>query len=263
MAVAQLKSLRTSALARMIALVRATRESIDLGGRSITEGISVASLSLDRPVVSRTRTGIAAWAWTAGTTAAYSIASLVLFHGVLGDLDDRAPLNGSGDVAQMAWFQSWTAWAIAHVHDPFVSYAINAPHGVNLMWNTAMPLAGAVMAPITLAFGPLTTVNVLFILGPITTALTARWWLGRHVESELARSVGGAVVGFGPFVAAHLGGHLNFTVLTLVPVLLRLSEDVCGVLHGAGFRRFCSGSRLPVRHCCRRKCCSSSSAAPS
>jgi hypothetical protein len=89
-----------------------------------------------------------------------------------------------------------------------------------------MPLAGAVMAPITLAFGPLTTVNVLFILGPITTALTARWWLGRHVESELARSVGGAVVGFGPFVAAHLGGHLNFTVLTLVPVLLRLGEDV-------------------------------------
>jgi hypothetical protein len=170
--------------------------------------------------------GIAAWAWTAGTTAAYTIAALVLFHGVLGDLDDRAPLNGTGDVAQMAWFQSWTAWAIAHVHDPFVSHAINAPHGVNLMWNTAMPLAGAVMAPITLAFGPLTTVNVLFILGPITTALTARWWLGRHVESELARSVGGAVVGFGPFVAAHLGGHLNFTVLTLVPVLLRLGEDV-------------------------------------
>jgi hypothetical protein len=89
----------------------------------------------DRPVVLRTRSGIAAWAWTAGTTAAYTIASLVLFHGVLGDLDDRAPLNGSGDVAQTAWFQSWTASAIAHLHDPFVSYVINAPHGVNLMWN--------------------------------------------------------------------------------------------------------------------------------
>jgi hypothetical protein len=46
------------------------------------------------------------------------------------------------------------------------------------------------------------------------------------VSSVLARTVGGAAVGFGPFVAAHLGGHLNFTLLTLVPVILRLGEDV-------------------------------------
>ncbi|HEX7107418.1 MAG TPA: hypothetical protein VF218_15730 [Acidothermaceae bacterium] len=156
----------------------------------------------------------------------YVAASLALFHPLLTDLARRAPQAGSGDVAQMAWFQSWTAWAITHGHDPLISHAMNVPHGVNLMWNTAMPLAGALMTPVTLAFGPLTTVNLLFIAGPITTALTARWWLSRHVRTELARVVGGFVVGFGPFVAAHLGGHLNFTVLPLVPVILRLGEDV-------------------------------------
>lgn len=182
--------------------------------------------TIDRPARAGVHSRAAAWGWLGGATAAYTVASLVLLHGVLGDLDDRAPLHGTGDIAQMTWFQSWTAWAIEHAHDPFVSHAINAPHGVNLMWNTAMPLAGAIMAPATLAFGPLTTVNLLFILGPITTALTARWWLTRHVDSEFARLAGGAIVGFGPFVAAHLGGHLNFTVLTLVPVILRLGEDV-------------------------------------
>jgi len=89
-----------------------------------------------------------------------------------------------------------------------------------------MPLAGVVMTPVTLAFGPLVTVNVLFFLGPVATGLTARWWLCRHVLHEAARLVGGAVIGFGPFVAGQLGGHLNFTMLVLVPVLLRLGEDV-------------------------------------
>jgi hypothetical protein len=125
-----------------------------------------------RPLVGHARARRASQ--TTLVAAAYTSASLALFHGVLGDLSNRAPQAGTGDVAQMAWFQSWTAWAIIHGHDPLVSHAMNVPHGVNLMWNTAMPLAGVVMAPITIALGALATVNVLFIVGPISTALTAR-----------------------------------------------------------------------------------------
>src|SRR3954471_22681155 len=64
------------------------------------------------------------------------------------------------------------------------------------------------------------------VLGPVLTSISGRWWLSRHVDSELAATVGGAAVGFSPFVTAHLGGHLNFILLPLVPVVLRLLEDV-------------------------------------
>lgn len=165
-------------------------------------------------------------AWAAAAAVAYLAAATALMHGALGGLGSRAPLAGSGDVGQLTWFLRWTPYALGRGLDPLVSHAMNAPQGVNLMWNTAMPLAGLVMAPVTEWWGPLVSVNLLFLLGPASTAMTARWWLSRHVDSEAARLVGGAAVGFGPFLATHLGGHLNFAVLTLVPVLLALTEDV-------------------------------------
>lgn len=160
------------------------------------------------------------------SAAAYLGGSLVLFHGLLGGLASRAPFAGNGDEAQMAWFLSWTPHALLHGQNPLLTYAINAPTGVNLMWNTSMPLAGVVMAPITLTLGPLASLNLLYILSPFLTAVTGRWWLTRHVSSEAGRFFGGLMCGFGFFVTAHLGNHLNFVLLPLVPVMLRLAEDV-------------------------------------
>ena len=97
---------------------------------------------------------------------------------------------------------------------------------MNLIWNTAMPLAGAVLAPITLSLGPVPAFNALFVLGPPLTSWTASLWLRRHVRRSSPAWLGGAVVGFGPFEAAHLVGHAQLVVLPLVPLILYLLEDV-------------------------------------
>lgn len=158
--------------------------------------------------------------------AAYLGCSLVLFHRLLGGLSDRMAHGNNSDLSQMAWFLSWMPHALLTGHNPLVTHAINVPSGANLMWNTSMPLAGLVMSPVTLTLGPLASLNLLLILGPALTAVTGRWWLCRHVDSEPARFVGGLMVGFGFFVNAHLGGHLNFELIPLAPVMLRLAEDV-------------------------------------
>jgi hypothetical protein len=163
--------------------------------------------------------------WLGVAGLAYLLASVALFRGVLEDPVHRAPQGGAGDNAQMTWFLRWTAWAVTHGVDPFVSHLMNAPVGLNLMWNTAMLPLGLVMTPVTLAMGPLVSLNLLYVLGAPLTALGGAWWLSRHVR-PLAAAIGGAALGYCPFMATHMGGHLNFTFLALVPLMLRWSEDL-------------------------------------
>ena len=59
-----------------------------------------------------------------------------------------------GDPAQQVWFTAWPAWAIAHLHSPFFSGAVNVPHGANLLSNTSGTLVGVVLAPVTWLAGP-------------------------------------------------------------------------------------------------------------
>lgn len=169
--------------------------------------------------------------WRSGLV--YLVASLGLFHGVVAHPRTVAPQGGTGDVAQMAWFLQSAAQSLTHGRNPLVTQLIHAPSGVNLMWNTSMPLLGVVAAPVTLLGGPLLAVNVLFVLAPVLTSLATRWWLRAHV-SPWGAAVGGAALGFGPYVAAHLGGHLNLVFLPLVPVILRLGEDVVVRRKGRG-----------------------------
>jgi hypothetical protein len=60
----------------------------------------------------------------------------------------------------------------------------------------------------------------------VLTAMTGRWWLARHVPSQLGQFVGGLMVGFGFFVTPPSGGHLNSEMMFLAPGMLRLAEDV-------------------------------------
>ena len=42
---------------------------------------------------------------------------------------------------------------------------MNAPQGINLMWNTPMLLPGVLFAPLTLLAGPQASLTVLMTLG--------------------------------------------------------------------------------------------------
>ena len=60
-----------------------------------------------------------------------------------------------------------------------VTTALNAPQGINLMWNTSFLLPGVVFAPLTLAIGPQATLTVLLTLGFAGSAATMFWVLRR------------------------------------------------------------------------------------
>src|SRR6266536_1187036 len=55
----------------------------------------------------------------------------------------RAPLSstlggGGGDAGLFLWFLRWTPAALAAGHAPWYSDLLNAPGGVNALWNTSL-----------------------------------------------------------------------------------------------------------------------------
>jgi hypothetical protein len=133
----------------------------------------------------------------------------------------------SHDIDLFAWFLRYEATAIAHGRLPdLVTTALNAPQGVNLLWNTSFLLPGVVFAPLTLAIGPQATLTVLLTLGFAGSAATMFWVLRRWGASLAAAALGGAVFGFSPALRIAAVGHypLQFAVLLplIIDALLRL-----------------------------------------
>jgi hypothetical protein len=62
--------------------------------------------------------------------------------------DPQHGLIGGADGVAYAWYLEWVHQGIVHGHNPFVSVALNAPTGVNLMWNTSIILLGFVAFPV-------------------------------------------------------------------------------------------------------------------
>ncbi|MGB8652498.1 MAG: hypothetical protein WCD35_17760, partial [Mycobacteriales bacterium] len=135
--------------------------------------------------------------------------------------------GGGGDLALFLWFLSHTHAALWHDHGAglLVTHALNAPDGVNLMWNTSLLLPGALLSPVTELGGPVLTLNVLFVLGPALSAWSAYLCSGRFLQRTSARLVTGLVFGFSPPLMAASLGHLHLTLLPLVPPLLLLVTD--------------------------------------
>jgi hypothetical protein len=45
------------------------------------------------------------------------------------------------------WVLRWLPFAVSHGHNPLVTDYLNAPEGVNLMWNTSLVLPALLLAP--------------------------------------------------------------------------------------------------------------------
>jgi hypothetical protein len=74
---------------------------------------------------------------------------------------------------------------------------MNAPQGVNVMWNTFMLLPGMLLAPVTLLFGPQTSLTVLMTAGFAGSATAMFAVLRRWQVSVPSAALGAAVYGRG------------------------------------------------------------------
>lgn len=143
------------------------------------------------------------------------------------------PANGvSQDIDLFAWFMRYAANAVAHGHLPaLVTPAVNAPEGLNLMWNTSFLLPATLFAPLTLLIGPQATLTVLLTLGFAGTATATFLVLRRWAASVPAAALGGALAGFSPALRIAAVGHYHLQFALLLPLII---DALACILTGRG-----------------------------
>src|SRR3989440_1899614 len=140
-------------------------------------------------------------------------------------------LGVGGDPQLAIWFLRWQEFALAHGHNLLFTTYLDAPQGVNLMWNPTPPLLGVALAPLTAPLGGVFAYNVAETLGLATSALAAFVMIRRYVRATdtigtLAALVGGALYGFSPYMAAHALGHPPAVTLFTAPLMLLVVDDL-------------------------------------
>jgi hypothetical protein len=126
----------------------------------------------------------------------------------------RHLLPETRDTSGYVWDLWWTAHQIVHLANPWYTNHMAAPVGIQLGFDTTMPLAGLVMTPVTLAFGPSASFDVLTILVPGLTCYlmyrAARLWL-----AEPGAIAAGALFGLSSMLAWQDWMHLNIALGTV------------------------------------------------
>jgi len=177
--------------------------------------------------------------WLAGLY--YLVAAVVLTMWLWRDPAGRMVAVDPYDSDQFTWFLRYDATAVAHLRLPsLTTLGMNAPQGVNLMWNTPMLLPGVLLAPLTLLAGPQVSLTLLLTMGFAGSALAMFGVLRGWRASVPAAAIGGLVYGFSPALVQSAGGHydLQFAVLPplIVDAALRLATGRCGPGRRAALR---------------------------
>jgi hypothetical protein len=157
--------------------------------------------------------------------AGFLVLAVVLLGSTWASPTTRTLGAGRGDPGVFIWFLRWTPFAIGRQLSPFYSDYLNHPDGINLMWNTWVPLPGLLLSPLTLAFGPVLSLNVLLTLAFGLSAWSAYMAIHRYVPSHGAAAVGGLVYGFSPAMVGH-AHHPNLVLVFLLPLLLVLVDEI-------------------------------------
>jgi hypothetical protein len=169
------------------------------------------------------RRGLAAWARSPQAITIYCYV-LGAFYVTLRLWIDPASRRQDGDVPdvnQATWFVRYSANAIDHFRLPaLITTTMNAPHGVNLMWNTSFLLPGVVVSPVTILFGPQAALTTLLVIGFAGSA-AAMFYVLRHWRvSILAAALGGALYGFSPALINSGIGHYSLVLAIFPPLII-------------------------------------------
>ncbi len=122
------------------------------------------------------------------------------------------------------WSLRWWPYAISHGLNPLYSHQIGAPGGYQLAWTTSVPAVAVVLAPVTAAFGPITSFNLTLLLSAPLSAWVAFLAAHRLTGRFWAALMAGAVFGFSSYEVSHtVAGQPNLIVNLLLPLMLYLA----------------------------------------
>ena len=153
----------------------------------------------------------------------YALASAYNYSRFLAHPTRGAP--GGADGVIYSWYFEWIEQSVIHLHNPFISPAMNAPLGVNVMWNTSLFALALVCVPLTALIGAGPTVGLLAVLAPVASATTAYFVLRRLTGRASSSALAAALYGFGPFFVGQ-NGHLHLIFAVFPPLLLLLGHQL-------------------------------------
>jgi hypothetical protein len=140
------------------------------------------------------------------------------------------------DPPVFVWYLRWVPFALSHGLNPLLTTYLDFPDGINLMWQTSVPLLGLLLAPITLTLGPIFAYNLL-----MTASVALSAWCGylafrRHVDRAWAAGLGGLLFGFSPYMLAQSLGHPHVGVAFICPLMLIAFEETVVRQHRSPWR---------------------------
>ncbi len=170
---------------------------------------------------------VPAVAATAAVAAAYLALSLAMWWPVWSGHPSSRFLCACGDPGQYLWFFAAPAEALRHGHLPFFTGADYHPGGVNMLDNPGVLALAVAVSPVTWAFGPVATVNLVLLVTPVLSALAAFALLRRWLRWWPAAALGGLFYGFSPFVISELQYvHLQAAFLAIPPLVLLCLDEL-------------------------------------
>ncbi len=145
-------------------------------------------------------------------------------------------LGPPSDPVMSTWFLLWWPYAIRHGLNPFVTHMMWHHSGLNVTWSTSLFFPALLMAPCTAAFGALASYNILSITAPALGAWSCFFLLRNITGRALPALLGGCMFGFSSYESAQVRGHLNLSLIAVLPlVVLLCKKHYDGTL---GRRRF-------------------------
>ena len=159
--------------------------------------------------------------------ACFTVPAAVLWWHVWSGHPSAVLTCGCGDPAQEVWFVAWPAWAIAHLHSPVFSGAVNVPDGANLLSNTSGTLVGIVLAPVTWVFGPVAATNAALTLAPALSAWACFAAIRPLVTWKAGAVPAALVYGYSAAIVTSLTfGHVSVSVLVIPPFLFTTLHEI-------------------------------------
>jgi hypothetical protein len=144
-------------------------------------------------------------------------------------------LPATRDAGSYVWGFWWVARQVEHFGNPWFTRYIAAPAGAQLGLHALMPLEGVLMMPVTVAFGPSASYNLLSVVMPglLCYAMyrVARLWL----PSQAGAIAAGAFFGLSSMLTWRSWYHLNLAAGVLfLPLAL---EAAVRLIRRPGWRR--------------------------
>ncbi len=183
-----------------------------------------------RAVASRTRVGHAV------LIVCYLAAGIALTWPRATYLAGRLP--ATRDVGGYVWGFWWVAHQVTHLGNPWSTGYLAAPVGTQLAYHTLMPLPSLLMTPVTLAFGPSASYNLLSIACPgllcYVMFRAARLWLPASFDAVVA----GGFFGLSSSLAWRSWYEVNLALGALfLPMVLEASVRQWRAAEGGKWRR--------------------------